>query len=110
MVVAIANPLDLVTGLLHSILCAILGLAATMADLLVMLANALIVAIGAALAFFLGLLPAMPDPPTPPTSGVLGLINWIVPLAPMLAFTALAVSLWLTFLAIKVVLNWLRAL
>jgi hypothetical protein len=97
-------------GLLQSILCAIQKLGALIVDLAVAAINGLIALIGVILAGLLLLLPNLPNPPSPPSSGVLGLINWAVPLVPMLAFVLVAVTMWVAFLAIKVALNWFRAL
>jgi hypothetical protein len=95
---------------LRDILCAILNLGAIIIDLLVAAINALIVAIGVALAFFITLLPTLPDAPDPPDSGVLAILNWFIPVVPLLAFATTAIGLWVTFLLIKIALNWLRAL
>ena len=71
--------------------------------------NAFIVAIAALAKFVIGLLPSFPPTPDAP-EGVIGWLLWIVPLAPIIAIFSLMVICWINFLAIKVVLNWVKAL
>jgi hypothetical protein len=97
-------------SVLKDILCAIVNLGAIIVDLLVGAINALIFGIGALLGVILLLLPQLPDAPDPPDSGVLAVLNWFIPVVPLLAFATAAISLWVSFLLLKVVLNWLRAL
>jgi hypothetical protein len=97
-------------GILESILCAIEEVAAGVVGLFVVMLNAMIVGLGALLGVIVGLLPNMPAPPAAPSSGVLGLINFFVPLAPLAVLLTTMSTLFVGFLAVKVILNWLRAL
>jgi hypothetical protein len=97
-------------GLLADIWNAIRSLPYLIIDFLVMVLNALIVAIGAFASLVLGLLPSFPAGPGAPTGGVLGFLNWIAPLGPMIATFAVLVTAWTTFLLVKVALKWVKAL
>jgi hypothetical protein len=95
---------------LQDILCAIEGLATAVVNTLILSVNGLILLLGVTLEGVLELLPDMPDPLEAPTSGVLGWINWLVPLSPLIAFCTTALLLFAAFMAVKVILTWLRAL
>jgi hypothetical protein len=41
---------------------------------------------------------------------VLGFLNWVVALGPLLTGFMLLVGLWITYLGLRVVLNWVRVL
>jgi hypothetical protein len=97
-------------SLLSQILCAIQTLAYWIIDLLVMAINGLILAIGLVLVALVAALPNMPDTPNPPSTGVLGFINWLIPLGPMLAFAAVALLLWVTWLGIQIIARWVKLL
>lgn len=80
------------------------------ADLLVGVFNAVIVAFGALATVILAIMPGFPEAPEPPTSGVLGLLNWVIPLGPVLAGFSTIVIAWTSFLAFKIALKWVKAL
>lgn len=95
---------------LQDILCAIQSLAAAIVNVFVLSINGLILLAGLILEGILLALPAMPAEPSPPDAGVLAWINWLIPLAPIFAFCGTALVLFAAFMAVKVLLNWLRAL
>jgi len=99
-----------VITLLTDILCVLEKMAAAVIGLLVVVINAMIVGIGAFLGVIVLLLPVMPEPPGVPSTGVLGFINFFVPLAPLATLIVSMVSLFVGFLAVRVALNWARAL
>lgn len=78
--------------------------------LLVELVNALIAAIAALAKLVLGLLPGFPDPPSSPDSGIGALLLWVVPLGPILTVFSILVACWVSFLAVKIALRWVKAL
>lgn len=94
---------------LSDIWTAIKDLPFLLADLLVGIVNAVIVGIAALAAALLALLPGFPDAPSAP-GGVLGFLWWVVPIEAVLAFFMLMVGCWVSFLAIKVGLRWVKAL
>lgn len=96
--------------LLTEILCVLEKMAAAIIGLLVVVINAMIVGLGAFLGVILLLLPEMPEPPGLPDSGVLAFINFFVPLALLATLVVSMVGLFLGFLAVRMALNWLRAL
>jgi hypothetical protein len=99
-----------VIGLLEAILCAIQQLAAAIIGLLVVMLNAALVALGAFMGVIIGLLPDMPEAPAKPNESVLGFLNWLFPLAGVAAILVTMGSLFLGFLAVRIALNWIRAL
>jgi len=94
---------------LGEILHGILDLPYVVINLLVGVVNAIIAALAAIAAAALSLLPGFPDPPSPP-GGVVGALLWVFPLGTVLAFFGLMVAAWITFLAVKVALNWFKVL
>jgi hypothetical protein len=94
---------------LSDIWTAIKDLPFLIADLLVGILNAFVVAIAALATLLLSLLPGFPDAPSAP-GGVLGFLWWVVPVEALLAFFMLMVACWVSFLAIKVGLRWVKAL
>lgn len=80
------------------------------ADALVAAFNAFIAAVAVLAAGLIALLPSFPQPPSSPPGEVVGVIAWIAPLGAMLVFFAAMLSAWIAFLAVKVVLNWVKAL
>jgi hypothetical protein len=99
-----------VIGILEAILCAIEQLAAAIVGLLVVVVNAALVALGAFMGVIIALLPNMPEPPARPSSSVVGFLNWLVPLAGLAALLVTMGALFLGFLAVRIALNWIRAL
>ena len=97
-------------AVLKEILCAILSIPAAVVGLLIQAFNLVIVAVAAAIRFFLGLLPEMPDAPPLPGGEYLQAIQYVFPLVPIASFCALALVVWAAFMALKIALNWLRAL
>lgn len=97
-------------GVLNAILCVLQNilLAVLWAGALVI--NALIVALGAFAAALVLLLPGMPDPPPPPDSGVLQVFAWFYPLGGLLAGLLVFITLWITVVAIKAALRWVKLL
>lgn len=75
---------------------------------LVTFANLVIAAIGTLIATVLGLLPSMPAVPAPPD--VVGYINWLFPIGDVVLVFASFVTLWIAFLAIRIVMRWVKAL
>lgn len=96
-------------SLLEGIWHGILSVPYLVVTFFVLAINGAIVSVGALLGVLLDLLPEFPDPPAAP-GGVIGALLWFVPLGAMLAFFALMVTCWVTFLGIKVALKWVRAL
>lgn len=96
--------------LLTNILCVLEKMAAAIVGLFVVMLNAMIVGLGAFLGVILALLPNMPESPQPPESGVLQFINFFVPLASLAALLVTMGALFVGFMAVRVALNWLRAL
>lgn len=97
-------------GILEAILCAIQQLAAAIIGLLVVMLNAALVALGAFMGVIIGLLPNMPAAPAKPGSGIIGFLNWLFPLAGVAALLVTMGTLFLGFLAVRIALNWIRAL
>lgn len=97
-------------ALLEAILCVLQTMAAAIINLLVIVVNGAIVSLGALLSLILLLLPDMPEPPDSPSSGVLQFINFIVPVAPLVTMLLTMVSLFVGYLAVRVILNWVKAL
>jgi hypothetical protein len=99
-----------VIGVLEAILCVIEELAADIVGLLVLAVNGALIALGALLAVIIALLPSMPEPPTKPGSGIIGFLNFFFPLAGVAGILTTMGSLFLGFMAVRVILNWIRAL
>lgn len=97
-------------GILEAILCAIQELAAAIIGLLVVMLNAAIVALGAFMGVIIALLPNMPAPPAKPGSSIIGFVNWLFPLAGAAALLVTMGALFLGFLAVRIALNWIKAL
>lgn len=97
-------------SLLKTIWCAILSVPYYIADFLVMILNALVVALGALGQGLLALCPPFPDPPTQPAGGWVGYLNWFLPVGGLLAGLMVFVTLWLTFLVLRTALKWVKAL
>src|SRR4051794_5385900 len=97
-------------GLLRSIWNGIRDIPYLVADFFVMIINGLVAAIGAAIHFFVSLLPSFPAAPGTPDSGALQWINYFVPLSGLLTLFVTFVSCWLGFLAIRIALRWVKAL
>lgn len=89
---------------------AIMDLPYLLVALLVEALNALIAALAALAELVLGLLPGFPDPPSGPDSGIGALLLWVVPLGPILSVFTILVSCWVSFLAVKIALRWVKAL
>lgn len=70
----------------------------------------MVVAIAAAVVFFVNLLPDMPAPPAPPSGSWLSWLNWAVPVADLVAGLLVFVGLWVVYLLVRVPLRWLRVL
>ena len=96
--------------LLEAILCAIQTLAAGIINLLILMVNGAIIALGALVAVIIALLPPMPEPPAQPSNSIIGFINWFFPLASVATLLATMGTLFLGFMAVRIILNWLRAL
>lgn len=79
------------------------------ADLLVMVLNAVIAALGAVLGTVTSVLPGFPAAPEMP-SGVASAVLWIIPVGEIVALTAVMVTAWTVFLGVRVMLNWVKAL
>ena len=97
-------------GILEAILCVLQQMAAAIVGLLVLVVNAAIVALGALGVVVLALLPSMPEPPDPPDGSVIGFINWLFPLSGVAALLVVMGGLFLAFLGLRIILNWVRAL
>lgn len=96
-------------GWLEDIWHGILDIPFVLIGLLVEVVNEIIAAIAALASVVLLLLPGFPDPPEAP-GGVVGLLLWVVPLGSILAIFSLFVSCWVSFLAVKIALRWVKAL
>src|SRR3954451_17712091 len=96
--------------LLHHVWDAIRSVPYLLADLVVGVVNGFIAAIGALIQWVVNLLPDFPASPGAPSSGILAWLNWIVPVGPLLALFAAFVTLWVTFLVVKIAANWAKAL
>lgn len=97
-------------GVLQAILCAIEGLAAAIVTLFVLMIDGAIIALGAMVAVIMALLPNMPSAPASPSSSVLAFINWLFPIAAVATLMTSFGILLLAYYAVKIMLNWLRAL
>lgn len=96
-------------GWLEDIQHGILDLPFILIGLVVDLLNLIILAIAALAALLLALLPGFPEAPSAP-GGVIGALLWVVPLGSILSFFGLMVTAWITFLAVKIGLRWVKAL
>jgi hypothetical protein len=75
---------------------------------LVSFVNVLILAIGTAIQGLVAMLPAMPDAPDAPSAGILGWVLWIIPLGPLVAGFMVFVTVWVSWLVIRIPLRWLK--
>jgi hypothetical protein len=98
-----------VLSLLQNLWDGIRSVPFVVADLLVAAFNLVIVAFSGLAGLVMGLLPGFPDSPGEPT-GVIGILAWIAPLGAMVSGFAALTSAWVTFLVIRVALNWVKAL
>lgn len=96
-------------GWLSDIWHAIVDLAYVLVGLLVELVNSFIAAIAALAELVLSLLPSFPDPPGTP-GGIGGVLLWVFPLGPVLSIFTILVGCWVSFLAVKIALRWVKAL
>ena len=97
-------------SILSDILCWIEQLGFMVLNAIIKFTNLLILGVGDAVVWIVGLMPLMPDFPSPPDSGVLGWLNWALPIAGMVTVLSTVVSIWLIILGARVLLNWLRAM
>lgn len=72
--------------------------------------NYVIAAVGALLGVVLAALPGFPDPPTFAQDSWVGWLNWFFPIGEFLALAVLFVTLWLSFLLIRIAARWVKAL
>ena len=79
------------------------------ADQVVAIINLVIAGFGALLGTAVSVLPAFPEAPAMP-GGILEVFLWIVPMGEIVILTSALVTAWVTFLGVKVVLNWTKAL
>jgi hypothetical protein len=93
--------ISLLTSLLHNFICYV-------ETGVVLVINALIVAIGALLGALLLLLPTMPSFPTLP-SGLL-FVGWLLPLSSVAAAVGAAATLVVLVIGISAGLRWVRAI
>jgi hypothetical protein len=105
----VTTPLALFS-VFHAILDVLLRLGLIIDAALVGFVNLVLVAVGAALATFLMLLPAMPDAPADPLADWVGWLNWIYPVAALVSGLLVWVAIWATYLLVRIPLRWLRAL
>jgi hypothetical protein len=97
-------------GVLNAILCVLQNLLLAILWAGATVVNALVLAI-AGLAAVVGLLlPGMPEPPPPPASGVLQVFAWFYPVGGLLAGLLVFVTLWITVVAIRAALRWVKLL
>ena len=96
-------------SLLQKILCAIENLAYKFADLLVSLVNLFIAGLGAVALAVLSLLPGFPDPPEGDPAA-LEYANWFFPISKLVALLTAVALLYLGFLLVRTILNWVKAL
>jgi len=97
-------------GVLNAILCVLQNLLLAVLWAGATVVNALVLAIAALAAVVALLLPGMPDPPPPPASGVLEVFAWFYPVGGLLAGLLVFVTLWITVVAIKAALKWVKLL
>jgi hypothetical protein len=71
--------------------------------------NALVTAIDAAIAFFFSLLPHFPTAPEITLPEALRWFNWMIPVGTILTIWSTMLGIFLTFMLLKIVLNWLKA-
>ncbi len=104
------NPLQWLADLLTGIWCAILSLPQLILDGLVMVINALIIALGYMAEQAVSALPTMPEHPDPPTTGIVSALNWFFPLGVIVSALAGITALWVAVLAARQALRWVKAL
>lgn len=97
-------------SVLKAILCAIVSMAAHIADLLVLVFNSFVLVVATVAGALVSLLPSMPDAPPAPDSSVLVDLNWLFPLGAILAGMVALTALWTSYLLLSIALRWVKAL
>jgi hypothetical protein len=70
--------------------------------------NLLIEGLGAIIDVLLEVLPQMPAVPAVPT--VVGMLNWVAPVGALLGILSTFVVFYITFLAVRIIGRWVKAL
>ncbi len=96
--------------ILSAILCWLENLGVVFLNALIKVANLIILGVGDAVVWAVGLLPAMPAFPAPPDAGVLGWLNWALPIAGMVTVLSTVLSVWLVILGVRIIMSWLKAM
>lgn len=97
--------------LLGRVVSVLLGLVQAVVAGIIEAVNLIIVAIAAAIALAWSLLPNMPAPPQGGLqSETVNFLNWVLPLQSLTITFALWVTAWVTFIAIRALLNWVKLL
>lgn len=74
--------------------------------------NYVIQALGLVLSGIEAFFPNLPDVPEPPSGndGFIGALSWIYPWGGLLVIMASAAVIWVTFLGVRVIAKWVKAL
>jgi hypothetical protein len=92
-------------GALESILFGVLDIPFLVIGLLVESLNGWIEAMGLLIGGLVALLPSFPDVPTIPADAAAA-AAWLLPVAGVLGVFVVMLGLWLTFMGLKIALNW----
>ena len=76
------------------------------ADLMVMVANKFIAALGAVIGLIISVLPGFPPAPSPPEGPVMDAFVWLVPVGPIFAGMSAITTSFVIFLGYKSILKW----
>lgn len=92
-------------GVLQDILYGILDIPFLIVSLLVEAINGWIMILALFIEGLVALLPSFPELPTVP-GGLAGSFAWVLPVAGVLAVFTVMLVTWVSFMAIKIALNW----
>ena len=97
-------------GLLEAILCVLQNILLAVLWAGAQVVNVLVLALAGLAVLLAALLPEMPELPEPPDEGVVGAIAWLYPVGGVLAGLLVIVTLWLTVMAVRAALRWVKLL
>jgi len=98
-------------NVLKAILCVLQQIGPTMLAILILALNAVIAGLATILATMIALLPEMPEWDGLPAPFVTASewINWVFPVDTLLGFMAFAITAWVIWQAVVIVLRWAKA-